>query len=83
MNTLTAVLLFTGGEEMDDILEEAGVKSVSFTEHSVNVWEHFAVLLTVCFFSLHLQKKSQKRKFQDDNLDEDMDVEPQLKYKGN
>ncbi|KAK5616046.1 pre-rRNA processing protein [Crenichthys baileyi] len=41
------------GEEMDDILEEAGVKT----------------------------KKSQKRRFQDDNFDEDMDVEPQLKYK--
>ncbi|KAM4599996.1 RRP12-like protein [Fundulus diaphanus] len=40
-------------EEMDDILEEAGVKT----------------------------KKSQKRKFQDDNFDDDMDVEPQLKYK--
>ncbi|XP_040905089.1 RRP12-like protein [Toxotes jaculatrix] len=26
-------------------------------------------------------KKSQKRKFQDDNFDEDMDIEPQLKYK--
>lgn len=41
------------GEEMDDILEEAGVKT----------------------------KKSQKRKFRDNNLDDDMDVEPQLKYK--
>ncbi|XP_041645902.1 RRP12-like protein [Cheilinus undulatus] len=39
--------------EMNDILEEAGVKS----------------------------KKTQKRKFRDDNFDEDMDVEPQLKYK--
>uniref|UniRef100_A0A3B3U439 Ribosomal RNA processing 12 homolog n=1 Tax=Poecilia latipinna TaxID=48699 RepID=A0A3B3U439_9TELE len=28
-----------------------------------------------------LDKKTQKRKFRDDNLDEDMDVEPQLKYK--
>lgn len=26
-------------------------------------------------------KKSQKRKFQDDNFDDDMDIEPQLKYK--
>merc|ERR1712035_110364 len=26
-------------------------------------------------------KKTQKRKFQDDNFDEDMDIEPQLKYK--
>ncbi|XP_071336805.1 RRP12-like protein [Trachinotus anak] len=26
-------------------------------------------------------KKSQKRKFKDDNFDEDMDIEPQLKYK--
>ncbi|KAM7385637.1 hypothetical protein PAMP_001711 [Pampus punctatissimus] len=26
-------------------------------------------------------KKTQKRKFQDDNFDDDMDVEPQLKYK--
>ncbi|XP_022619336.1 RRP12-like protein [Seriola dumerili] len=26
-------------------------------------------------------KKSQKRKFRDDNFDEDMDIEPQLKYK--
>ncbi|KAI3363169.1 hypothetical protein L3Q82_011818 [Scortum barcoo] len=26
-------------------------------------------------------KKSQKRKFQDDNFDEDMDIDPQLKYK--
>ncbi|XP_015233145.1 PREDICTED: RRP12-like protein [Cyprinodon variegatus] len=42
-----------GREEVDDILEEAGVKS----------------------------KKSQKRKIQDDDFDEDMDVEPQLKYK--
>ncbi|KAM9727475.1 RRP12-like protein [Menidia menidia] len=41
------------GEEMNDILEEAGVKS----------------------------KKSQKRKFRDDNFDDDMDIEPQLKYK--
>uniref|UniRef100_A0A3Q2Q955 Ribosomal RNA processing 12 homolog n=1 Tax=Fundulus heteroclitus TaxID=8078 RepID=A0A3Q2Q955_FUNHE len=40
--------------KMDDILEEAGVKT----------------------------KKSQKRKFQEDNFDDDMDVEPQLKYKG-
>ncbi|XP_019948079.1 RRP12-like protein [Paralichthys olivaceus] len=39
--------------EINDILEEAGVKS----------------------------KKSQKRKIQDDNLDDDMDIEPQLKYK--
>ncbi|CAG6017279.1 unnamed protein product [Menidia menidia] len=42
------------GEEMNDILEEAGVKS----------------------------KKSQKRKFRDNNFDDDMDIEPQLKYKG-
>ncbi|XP_034536984.1 RRP12-like protein [Notolabrus celidotus] len=41
------------GEEMKDILEEAGVKS----------------------------KKTQKRRFRDDNFDDDMDVEPQLKYK--
>lgn len=40
------------GGEMEDILEEAGVKS----------------------------KKSQKRKFEDDNFDH-MDIEPQLKYK--
>ncbi|KAM3606495.1 uncharacterized protein V6R79_017417 [Siganus canaliculatus] len=39
--------------EMNDILEEAGVKS----------------------------KKTQKRKFQDDDFDDDMDIEPQLKYK--
>ncbi|XP_053188669.1 RRP12-like protein [Scomber japonicus] len=39
--------------EMNDILEEAGVKS----------------------------KKTQKRKFKDDNFDDDMDVEPQLQYK--
>ncbi|KAM4608020.1 RRP12-like protein [Polymixia lowei] len=39
--------------EMQDILEEAGIKS----------------------------KKTQKRKFQDDNFDDDMDIEPQLKYK--
>uniref|UniRef100_A0AAX7T4G6 Ribosomal RNA-processing protein 12-like conserved domain-containing protein n=1 Tax=Astatotilapia calliptera TaxID=8154 RepID=A0AAX7T4G6_ASTCA len=41
------------GGEMEDILEEAGVKS----------------------------KKSQKRKFNDDNFDDEMDIEPQLKYK--
>uniref|UniRef100_A0A1A7YHG6 Ribosomal RNA processing 12 homolog n=1 Tax=Iconisemion striatum TaxID=60296 RepID=A0A1A7YHG6_9TELE len=41
------------GDEMKDILEEAGVKS----------------------------KKSQKRKFKEDDVDEDMDVEPQFKYK--
>ncbi|XP_041866150.1 RRP12-like protein [Melanotaenia boesemani] len=41
------------GDEMKDILEEAGVRS----------------------------KKSQKRKFQGDNFDDDMDVDPQLKYK--
>lgn len=29
------------------------------------------------------QKKSQKRKFNDDNFDDEMDIEPQLKYKGN
>ncbi|KAM6916699.1 RRP12-like protein [Xenentodon cancila] len=40
-------------EEMNDILEEAGVKT----------------------------KKSQKRRFQDDNLDDDMEVEPLTKYK--
>ncbi|XP_072293683.1 RRP12-like protein [Eucyclogobius newberryi] len=39
--------------EMDDILEEAGVKS----------------------------KKTQKRRFKDDNFDEEMDIEPELKYK--
>lgn len=39
--------------EIDDILEEAGVKS----------------------------KKAQKRRFKDDNLDDEMDVEPELKYK--
>ncbi|KAF7642791.1 hypothetical protein LDENG_00250760 [Lucifuga dentata] len=39
--------------EMNDILEEAGVKS----------------------------KKSQKRKFRDDSFDEDMELEPQLRYK--
>lgn len=32
--------------------------------------------------SLVPQKKMQKRKFQDGNFDEDMDTEPQLKYKG-
>uniref|UniRef100_A0A669CRD9 Ribosomal RNA processing 12 homolog n=1 Tax=Oreochromis niloticus TaxID=8128 RepID=A0A669CRD9_ORENI len=31
--------------------------------------------------SKHPQKKSQKRKFDDDNFDDDMDIEPQLKYK--
>ncbi|XP_039857022.1 RRP12-like protein [Simochromis diagramma] len=41
------------GGEMEDILEEAGVKS----------------------------KKSQKRKFNDDNFDDEMNIEPQLKYK--
>lgn len=39
--------------EIDDILEEAGVKS----------------------------KKAQKRKFKDDNFEEEMDIEPELKYK--
>ncbi|XP_033835770.1 RRP12-like protein [Periophthalmus magnuspinnatus] len=39
--------------EMDDILEEAGVKS----------------------------KKAQKRRFKDDDFDEEMDIEPELKYK--
>lgn len=39
--------------EIDDILEEAGVKN----------------------------RKNQKRKFRDDNFDDDMDIEPQLKYK--
>lgn len=39
--------------EMNDILEEAGVKS----------------------------KKTQKRKFQDGNFDDDMDIEPELQYK--
>lgn len=32
--------------------------------------------------SLDPQKKMQKRRFQDGNFDEDMDTEPQLKYKG-
>lgn len=32
--------------------------------------------------SLDPQKKTQKRKFQDGNFDEDMDTEPHLKYKG-
>lgn len=32
--------------------------------------------------SLDLQKKTQKRRFQDGNFDEDMDTEPQHKYKG-
>lgn len=32
--------------------------------------------------SLVPQKKIQKRKFQEGNFDEDMDTEPQLKYKG-
>nr|XP_015799764.2 RRP12-like protein [Nothobranchius furzeri] len=41
------------GDEMKDILEEAGVKS----------------------------KKSQKRTFKEGDFDEDMDVEPQFKYK--
>uniref|UniRef100_W5M895 Ribosomal RNA processing 12 homolog n=1 Tax=Lepisosteus oculatus TaxID=7918 RepID=W5M895_LEPOC len=40
-------------KEMDDVLEEAGVKS----------------------------KKAQKRKFQRDDFDEDMELEPQLQYK--
>nr|XP_055026488.1 RRP12-like protein [Misgurnus anguillicaudatus] len=39
--------------EMDDILEEAGVKT----------------------------KKNQKRKMQDDDLDDNMDIEPTMKYK--
>ncbi|KAK7930832.1 hypothetical protein WMY93_007227 [Mugilogobius chulae] len=39
--------------EMDDILEEAGVKS----------------------------KKAQKRRFKDDGFDDEMDIEPELKYK--
>ncbi|CAK6979026.1 RRP12-like protein [Scomber scombrus] len=39
--------------DMNDILEEAGVKS----------------------------KKTQKRKFKDDNFDDDMDIDPQLQYK--
>lgn len=30
----------------------------------------------------YFQKKTQKRKFQDDNFDDDMDIEPQLQYKG-
>lgn len=34
-------------------------------------------------FSQHPQKKSQKRKLQDDNFDDDMEIEPLLKYKGN
>lgn len=36
----------------------------------------------VHFFQQNLQKKSQKRKFQDDNFD-DMETEPISKYKGN
>lgn len=31
---------------------------------------------------MDLQKKTQKRKFQDGNFDEDMETEPQVKYKG-
>uniref|UniRef100_A0A8D0CU37 Ribosomal RNA processing 12 homolog n=1 Tax=Sander lucioperca TaxID=283035 RepID=A0A8D0CU37_SANLU len=35
---------------------------------------------TIMYIAL-LYKKSQKRKFRDDNFDEDMDIEPHLKYK--
>lgn len=34
------------------------------------------------YISFCPQKKTQKRKFQDGNFDEDIDTEPQLKYKG-
>lgn len=34
------------------------------------------------YISLDPQKKTQKRKFQDGNFDEDMETESQLKYKG-
>lgn len=39
-------------------------------------------LTLVVIASCLLQKKSQKRKVQDDHLDDDMDIEPQLRYKG-
>lgn len=33
-------------------------------------------------YFLDSQKKTQKRKFQDGNFDEDLETEPHLKYKG-
>lgn len=73
--------IFTDDGEMKDILEEAGVKSVSTSVQlcSFSVVWHMAAYVSN---SLVPQKKMQKRKFQDGNFDEDMDTEPQLKYKG-
>lgn len=64
---------------MKDILEEAGVKSVST---SVQVWGSSAAVMSAYVdIFLDPQKKIQKRKFKDGNFDEDMETEPQLKYK--
>lgn len=68
---------------MKDILEEAGVKSVSTSVWDVVITMHLSsCCLDSHFFLNPLQKKTQKRKIQDDDFDEDIDVEPQLKYKG-
>lgn len=73
--------MLTDKGEMNDILEEAGVKSVSISTCNHNLWWHFQLFLS--FTNLfYYQKKTQKRKFKDDNFDDDMDVEPQLQYKG-
>lgn len=71
--------VLTDDGEMKDILEEAGVKSVSTSAALVWLMMHGCS----CFhLSRNCQKKTQKRKFQEGNFDEDMDTDTQLKYKG-
>lgn len=70
---------------MKDILEEAGVKSVSTSVQDAVINLHLSCHCSCSHFFLTLnplQKKTQKRKFREDDFDDDIDVEPQLKYKG-
>lgn len=68
---------------MKDILEEAGVKSVSIYTCNYNLLMTFYHIFCLSLTHVYChQKKTQKRKFRDDNFDDDMDIEPQLQYKG-
>lgn len=81
---LVTIIFFTDKNEVEDILEEAGVKSVRF-HCSHYKMSKFGILNVIFIYGptfQRLQKKSQKRKIKDEDFDEDMDTEPGLKYKG-
>lgn len=49
---------------------------------SAQLWT-FSWFMSACVYVvLDFQRKTQKRKFQDGNFDEDVESEPRLKYKG-